>query len=90
MRKGEVEGPIKSFIQNVHHFRDEGIIDPGPPDDHVVIFDEAQRAWNQKKAADFMLRRKKQPGFSMSFQAGWHGSWERGAVRSSAIRDGNS
>jgi hypothetical protein len=66
VRKGEVEGPIKSFIQNVHHFRDEGIIDPGPPDDHVVIFDEAQRAWNQKKAADFMLRRKKRPGFSMS------------------------
>jgi hypothetical protein len=66
VRKGEVEGPIKSFIQNVHHFRDEGIVDPGPPDDHVVIFDEAQRAWNQKKAADFMLRRKKQPGFSMS------------------------
>ena len=66
VRKGEVEGPIKSFIQNVHHFRDEGIIDPGPPDDHVVIFDEAQRAWNQKKAADFMLRRKKRPNFSMS------------------------
>jgi hypothetical protein len=66
MRKGEVEAPIKSFIQNVHHFRDEGIVDPGPPDDHVVIFDEAQRAWNQKKAADFMLRRKKRPGFSMS------------------------
>ena len=66
VRKGEVEGPIKSFIQNVHHFRDEGIVDPGPPDDHVVIFDEAQRAWNQKKAADFMLRRKKRPGFSMS------------------------
>jgi hypothetical protein len=66
VRKGEVEAPIKSFIQNVHHFRDEGIFDPGPPDDHVVIFDEAQRAWNQKKAADFMLRRKKRPGFAMS------------------------
>jgi hypothetical protein len=66
VRKGEVEGPIKSFIQNVHHFRDEGIFDSGPPNDHVVIFDEAQRAWNQKKTADFMLRRKKQPGFSMS------------------------
>ena len=51
VRKGEVEESVKSFIQNVHHFRDEGIIDPGPPDDHVVIFDEAQRAWNQKKAA---------------------------------------
>src|SRR5437016_5615481 len=33
VRKGEVEAPIKSFIQNVHHFRDEGLFDPKPPVD---------------------------------------------------------
>jgi hypothetical protein len=66
LRKGEVATPVKSFIQNVHHFRDEGVIDPKAPIDHVVIFDEAQRAWNEKKTADFMLRRKKQAGFSVS------------------------
>ena len=35
-------------------------------DDHVVIFDEAQRAWNLRKTADFMLRKKKRPGFTPS------------------------
>lgn len=65
-RKGEVKQKVKAFIQNVHHFRDEGLRDSGPPADHVVIFDEAQRAWNQQMTANFMLRRKKRPGFSQS------------------------
>jgi len=64
--KGVVGSKVKAFIQNVHHFRDEALIDPDAPPDHVVIFDEAQRAWNLKKTADFMKRRKKQAGFSMS------------------------
>ena len=50
---------VKAFIQNIHHFRDECLTDPdNPPADHVVIFDESQRAWNQAKTADFMKRRK--------------------------------
>ncbi len=36
------------------------------PSDRVVIFDEAQRAWNQVKTADFMARRKKRPGFTQT------------------------
>jgi hypothetical protein len=66
LRKGVVRQPIKAFIQNVHHFRDEGLRRPEPPYDHVVIFDEAQRAWNRAKTADFMKRRKKIPDFSSS------------------------
>lgn len=66
-RKGEVQQEVKSFIQNVHHFRDDGLRDTeNPPHDHVVIFDEAQRAWNLKKTADFMKRRKGLAGFSQS------------------------
>ena len=57
-RKGEVAQPIKSFIQNVHHFRDAGLNDEGPPSDHVVIFDEAQRAWDLEMTASFMARKK--------------------------------
>jgi len=57
---------VQAFIQNVHHFRDEGLRDQHAPADHVVIFDEAQRAWNLRKTADFMLRRKKRPGFTQS------------------------
>jgi hypothetical protein len=67
VRKGEVGQKVKPFIQNVHHFRDEGLRDETrPPADHVVIFDEAQRAWDLAKTADFMKRRKKRPGFTQS------------------------
>jgi len=66
VRKGAVGQKVKAFIQNVHHFRDAGLLEENPPSDHVVIFDEAQRAWNRAKTADFMKRRKKRPGFSQS------------------------
>ena len=65
-RKGVVQQKIKSFIQNVHHFRDEGLNQDGPPSDHVVIFDEAQRAWNREMTTDFMRRKKGRPGFTQS------------------------
>jgi hypothetical protein len=64
--KTKVANPVKAFIQNVHHFRDEALIDPGAPDDHVVIFDEAQRAWNARKAATFMKQKKKRADFKDS------------------------
>lgn len=66
VRKGKVGESVKAFIQNVHHFRDDALVDTGPPIEHVVIFDEAQRAWNLKQTASFMLRKKKRPGFSHS------------------------
>ena len=65
-RKGDVKQKVKAFIQNVHHFRDAGLRDQGPPVDHVVIFDEAQRAWNKSMTANFMLRKKKRSGFTQS------------------------
>ena len=34
--------------------------------EHVAIFDEAQRAWNHEKTADFMRRKKKLAGFNQS------------------------
>lgn len=67
VRKGVVAQQVKPFIQIVHHFRDDGIRNEADaPADHVVIFDEAQRAWNAPKLADFMKRRKGRPGFTQS------------------------
>ena len=66
VRKGKVGESVKAFIQNVHHFRDDGLIESVPPIEHVVIFDEAQRAWNLKQTASFMQRKKKRTGFSQS------------------------
>jgi Uncharacterized conserved protein (DUF2075) len=65
-RKGKVAESVKAFIQNVHHFRDDVLLDSGPPAEHVVIFDEAQRAWNLQQTANFMRRKKNRLGFSQS------------------------
>ena len=67
IKKGEVLREVKMFIQNVHHFRDECLIDTAnPPFDHVAIFDEAQRAWDKTQTANFMQRKKSVPNFSFS------------------------
>ena len=66
VRKGKVAESVKAFIQNVHHFRDDALIDQGPPDEHVAIFDEAQRAWNLKQTENFMRRKKNHLGFTQS------------------------
>ena len=65
-RKGKVGESVKAFIQNVHNFRDDALIDSGAPAEHVVIFDEAQRAWNLRQTASFMRRKKNRPEFSDS------------------------
>jgi len=66
VRKGKVAESVKAFIQNVHNFRDDALIDSGPPAERVVIFDEAQRAWNLRQTASFMRRKKNRPGFFLS------------------------
>lgn len=66
LKKGEARSRVKAFIQNVHHYRDEYLKDDRAPVDHVAIFDEAQRAWNHQKTADFMKRKKKVPEFAYS------------------------
>lgn len=66
VRKGKVGESVKAFIQNVHHFRDDALVETGPPIEHVVIFDEAQRAWNLQQTANFMQRKKNRPGFAQS------------------------
>jgi hypothetical protein len=66
VRKAQVAESVKAFIQNVHHFRDDALIETGPPIEHVVIFDEAQRDWNLQQTANFMQRKKKRAGFCQS------------------------
>ncbi len=66
IKKKEVMSEVKMFIQNVHHFRDECLIDINPPIDHVVLFDEAQRAWNKEQTVRFMRQKKKKKDFNQS------------------------
>ncbi|NLH98268.1 MAG: DUF2075 domain-containing protein [Chthonomonadales bacterium] len=48
----------KAFIQNIHHFRDDMLATNAPPIEHVVVFDEAQRAWTVAQTANFMRTKK--------------------------------
>ena len=66
VKKGEVFSEVKSFIQNIHHFRDDCLFKPSPPLEHVALFDEAQRAWNREQTSSFMRRKKNKPNFNES------------------------
>lgn len=62
----EARTKTKSFIQNIHHFRDDSLASETPPIERVVVFDEAQRAWDQHHLARFMSERKGIHGFTES------------------------
>jgi hypothetical protein len=67
IRKGVALSEVKMFVQNVHHFRDECLIDSTrPPIEHVALFDEAQRAWDLEQTASFMSRKKNIANFNQS------------------------
>lgn len=64
--KKEAAQKVGAFIQNIHHFRDYHLELSSIPHEHVVIFDEAQRAWNQDQAEKFMVNKKGLKSFEMS------------------------
>ena len=66
IKKGKVFSEVKSFIQNIHNFRDDCLVDLLPPIEHVALFDEAQRAWNLQQSSSWMRRKKNNPNFNLS------------------------
>ncbi len=64
--KSAARSEVKTFIQNVHHYRDEYLKDTRAPADHVALFDEAQRAWDLQQTSKFMRQKKNQPNFKQS------------------------
>ncbi len=64
--KSEAKSKVHSFIQNIHHFRDDGLKDSNAPFERVVIFDEAQRAWDKHHTSQFMRQKRSQDDFDQS------------------------
>lgn len=49
--KEEAHRRTKAALQNVHRFLEDGSLDPAQaPPEHLIVFDEAQRAWDEAKA----------------------------------------
>ncbi len=66
IKKEDAKRKTNAFIQNIHHFRDEYLKHLVEPTEKVVVFDEAQRAWNKKQVSSFMKRKKGIEDFEMS------------------------
>jgi hypothetical protein len=65
-KKSEATRKVKSFVQNIMHFRDASLVTSEPPIERVAVFDEAQRAWDASHLARFMSQKKGQLNFQMS------------------------
>lgn len=66
VKSEECRRKVKSFIQNIHHFRDANLTTNDAPFESIAVFDEAQRAWNAKQLSGFMARKKGLADFDQS------------------------
>ena len=66
VKKTDALRSARSFIQNIHHFRDEYYKNTQAPSEKVVVFDEAQRAWTREQVVKFMRKRHGNHGFDLS------------------------
>lgn len=57
---------VEQFIQNIHHFRDANVLSNLAPIEKVVLFDEAQRAWDTHTTTEFMKKKRNNPDFAAS------------------------
>lgn len=65
--KAEALRQVTPIIQNIHHFRDLYLeSSEKPPPDKVVVFDEAQRAWDLENTSKFMVQKRAQKSFNQS------------------------
>ncbi len=66
VKKSQAKKETDAFIQNIHHFRDASLISDRAPIEKVVVFDEAQRAWDSTHTSKFMKEKKGLQNFEMS------------------------
>lgn len=66
IRKTDARRKVETFIQNIHHFRDEALRSDEAPIERVVVFDESQRAWTREEQTRFMKEKRGMETFDMS------------------------
>lgn len=66
IKKSGAKKKAEAFIQNIHHFRDDALKTEKAPVEKIVVFDEAQRAWDSTQTSKFMREKKGQENFYMS------------------------
>ncbi|EDY86204.1 conserved hypothetical protein [gamma proteobacterium HTCC5015] len=64
--KSQAQREVKQFIQSIHHFRDDHLSESDRPSEGVLLYDEAQRAWDAEQASSFMQRKRGLQSFHQS------------------------
>lgn len=65
-KAGDVERTVSTFIQNVHAFIKDSLIRTVPPIEHLIVFDEAQRAWDAAQSSKKNDRYESEPELMLS------------------------
>jgi hypothetical protein len=62
-RLGDIRRQVRTRIQHINDFLQEGYrgTSPKPPHEHVIVFDEAQRAWDEKQGFEKFERPESEP-----------------------------
>lgn len=72
--KRDARNKVSTFIQNVHHFLEEYYGNQKVPIDKVIVFDEAQRAWDEKQEYRKFQRKASEPDMILGIMDR-HPSW---------------
>lgn len=73
-RASDAERTVSTFIQNVHAFIKDSYPRAVPPVEHLIIFDEAQRAWDAEQCAKKNDRNESEPESILSIMDR-HSDW---------------
>lgn len=65
-KAGDAERTVSTFIQNVHAFIKDSLNRAVAPVEHLVVFDEAQRAWDAAQSAKKNDRNESEPELMLS------------------------
>lgn len=65
-KAGDAERTVRTFIQNVHAFVKDSLNRAVAPVEHLVVFDEAQRAWDAAQSAKKNDRTESEPELMLS------------------------
>ena len=65
-RSSDADRTVSTFIQNVHAFIRDSLPRSNPPNEHLIIFDEAQRAWDADQCFKKVGRQESEPELILS------------------------
>lgn len=74
LRRDDAKRTVSTFIQNVHTFIKDSLNRTEPPVDHLIIFDEAQRAWDAVQCEKKINQSVSEPQLILSIM-GRHKDW---------------